>query len=70
MTSSTKMPILIVTMTVITVLANYRRTSAKCATFVEQVMLSAFNVLFPQSHEDGEGFTVYALAILLQHISH
>jgi len=43
-------------MTVVTVLANYRHASAKCATLVEQVMLSAFNILFPQSHEDGWRF--------------
>jgi len=53
MCSSTNLPVLILIMTVVTVLANYRHASAKCATLVEQVMLSAFNILFPQSHEDG-----------------
>jgi hypothetical protein len=53
MYSSTNLPVLILTMTVITVLANYRHASAKCATLVGKVMLSAFNTLFPQSHEDG-----------------
>ena len=51
--SSTNLPILILTVTVITVLANYRHASAKCATLVDEVMINAYNILFPQSHEDG-----------------
>jgi hypothetical protein len=53
MYSSTNLPVLIITITALTVLANYGHTSAKCATLVEQAMLSAFNILFPQSLEDG-----------------
>jgi len=56
MYSRTNLRILILTMTVITVLANYRHASAKCAMLVEQVTLSAFNILFLQSHDDGWRF--------------